>query len=189
MPKKDNQSTKDEPKKVQLDDDSSESNPAPNTNGVIKVQDKRCGPNGATRKSFTLPPTGFTFDSEPFTEQVTKTTGPNGSIDWLNCGLEGDGWNPPYVHVTDLITVDLDDAIAQGGPFTKCKQFIGLFKQFGSQYGRKFCFQPDAEVHEIDVETFIFSSSHPLGFNRSPRKQLQPRDCRRCWRTGSNAVD
>ena len=191
MPKKDDQSTKDQPKKDQASNDSSKSNPASSTSGVIKVQDNRCGPNGATSKSFTLPPLGFTFDSEPFTEQVTQTTGPNGSLDWLNCGIESGGWNPPFVRVTDLVTVDLDDAIAQGGPFTACKSYIWAFKQFGGEFGRKFYFQFGPKMHEIDVEleTFVSSSSHPLGFDRSAGKHLQPSHCRWCWRTGSHAVD
>ncbi|KAF9793374.1 lysozyme-like protein [Thelephora terrestris] len=91
--------------------------PAPsNSNGVIQVQDNTCGPNGAT-------------------EQVTQTTGPNGSIDWMNCGVNGAGWTPPPVKVTDLITVDLDDAISQGGPFTTCSAFVWAFKQYGQQFG------------------------------------------------------
>ena len=145
MPKKDDQSTHGGPK-GQQNNDPSQSNPAPNTSGVIKVQDERCGPNGATRESSTTPLAGFMFDSEPFTEQVTGTTGPNGSLDWMNCGVNGDGWNPPFVHVTDLVTVDLDDAVAQGGPFTACKPYIWAFKQFGNEFGRKLYFQFGAKM-------------------------------------------
>ncbi|KAF9653817.1 lysozyme-like protein [Thelephora ganbajun] len=119
---KDDQPKNDQPKNDQPKNDQPKSDqpptndPAPNTSGLITVQDYRCGPNGAT-------------------QQVTQTTGPNGSIDWLNCGVESDGWNPPFLHVSDLVTVDLDGAIAQGGPFTACTPYIWAFKQFGGEFG------------------------------------------------------
>jgi len=140
VPNKNDQPTKDVPKDQPKNKVSSSSN----TSGVIKVQVPRCGPNGATSESFSPPPAQFAFNPESLTEDVTHTTGPNGSIDWLNCGLENGGWNPPFVHINDLITVDLDAAIAQGGPFTKCKPYAWAFKQSGGQLGSMFCFQFDA---------------------------------------------
>lgn len=78
-------------------------------------------------------------DLDRFAEDVTQTTGPNGAIDWMNCGVDGAGWSPPYFGVGDLVTVELNDAISQGGPFTACSSFVWAFEQFGNQYGRKFC--------------------------------------------------
>jgi hypothetical protein len=84
--------------------------------GLINVK-STCGAIGATTKT-------------------TKTSGPNGSIDWLNCGLTGGGWSPPYVQVKDLITVDLQSAVNSGnGPFGACKAYIHLFEKYGGQYG------------------------------------------------------
>ncbi|KAG6866725.1 hypothetical protein C0991_011384 [Blastosporella zonata] len=71
-----------------------------------------------------------------FTEQVTRTTGPNGSIDWLNCGLTGSGWNPPYVTVNEIIAVSLSSAVNSGkGPFLACSKYVQYFEQYGSEYG------------------------------------------------------
>jgi len=92
----------------------------------------------------------------------------------MNCGIEDDGWNPPDIRVTDLVTVDLDDAIAKGGPFEACKSFVWAFKQYGGEFGRRLYFQFCAKMHEINVEAFVPSSSHPFGFDRSPGKHLQP---------------
>jgi len=123
---------KDEPKK----------DPAPNTGGLIKAQDSSCGPVGATGKS-SLPPAQFAFSSVPLTENVTPLTGPNGSFEWMTCGIEGAGWNPPFVGVNDLVTVDLDYAISQNGPFASCGPHAWAFKQFGGEFQRESYFQSD----------------------------------------------
>lgn len=108
------------------------------------------------------------LNSGSFTEQVTQTTGPNGAIDWMNCGVNGGGWTPPFVHVTDLITVDLNVAISQGGPFTACSSFVWAFVQFGNQYGRKFPFLRCHYNIKLTADRSSASSSHPLGCDRPP---------------------
>ena len=69
----------------------------------------------------------------------------------MNCGVEGSGWNPPQVTISDIVTVDLDDAIAKGGPFTNCSEHVSAFKQYGEQFGREFyLFYVGATGYEID---------------------------------------
>ncbi|KAG6898181.1 hypothetical protein C0992_004168 [Termitomyces sp. T32_za158] len=78
---------------------------------------------------------GATDDGNLVTVQTTRTTGPNGSIDWLNCGLNGGGWNPPYVQIDDLVFVDLSAAINSGkGAFLPCKPFVQYFYKYGQKY-------------------------------------------------------
>ncbi|KAF7376313.1 Lysozyme-like protein [Mycena sanguinolenta] len=85
--------------------------------GTIKVVDNACGPSGATTKT-------------------TATTGPNGDIGWLNCGVTGSGWNPPNVQVSDLVLMDLNDALkASGTPFSACSAYTGYFYQYAAEYG------------------------------------------------------
>ncbi|KAG5638876.1 hypothetical protein H0H81_009179 [Sphagnurus paluster] len=87
-----------------------------NSGGLINVP-SHCGNIGATR-------------------QTTRTSGPNGSIDWLNCGLTEGGWNPPFIRVTDIVSVPLSSALASGkGPFKACSQFVHMFEQYGAQFG------------------------------------------------------
>ncbi|THG96923.1 hypothetical protein EW145_g7694 [Phellinidium pouzarii] len=70
------------------------------------------------------------------TKDITAVSGPNGDIDWLNCGINSDGWNPPDVKVSDLITVDLSWAVQQPGtPFSACSAYISKFEQYGGQFG------------------------------------------------------
>jgi len=96
------------------------STPAVNTvstaaKGIISVQ-STCGAIGATKTT-------------------SKTSGPNGSMDWLNCGLNGGGWNPPFVKITDLITEDLATALkSPNSPFQACKAYISLFEQYGKEF-------------------------------------------------------
>lgn len=84
--------------------------------GVINVH-SNCGPTGAT-------------------SQVTKTSGPNGNIDWLNCGINNGGWRPPTLHVNDVKVKSLSSAINDpGSPFKACSQYVPLFNRYAAQFG------------------------------------------------------
>lgn len=89
----------------------------------------------------TAPPVGSFFWWEisaysTFQEQVTPVSGPNGHIDWMNCGFEGSGWNPPYVTVHDIITIPLGTALQDpNSPFRACAPYVHLFEQYGGAYG------------------------------------------------------
>ncbi|KAG5648621.1 hypothetical protein DXG03_003232 [Asterophora parasitica] len=90
--------------------------PKSNNNGLLNVK-SNCGNIGATR-------------------QITHTSGPNGGIDWLNCGVTGGGWTPPFIKVSDVVSVSLSGAINSGkGPFLACSKFVHLFEQYGGQFG------------------------------------------------------
>ncbi|KAJ7217828.1 lysozyme-like protein [Mycena pura] len=85
--------------------------------GIIKVVDSRCGPSGATTK-------------------ITKTAGPNGDIDWLNCGLTGEGWSPPRIDIQEVKAIDLNDALkSSSSPFHACSKFVPFFYKYGGENG------------------------------------------------------
>ncbi|KAL6297855.1 glycoside hydrolase family 23 protein [Sparassis latifolia] len=68
--------------------------------------------------------------------EVTPTTGPNGAIDWLNCGVNDSGWRPPFVRVSDIIAKNLTEAIQEdGSPFRACDAYIDTFERYAAQYG------------------------------------------------------
>ncbi|CDO77312.1 Glycoside Hydrolase Family 23 protein [Trametes cinnabarina] len=86
-------------------------------NGLIKITSSSCGSPGASK-------------------DITATAGPNGKIDWMNCGIENGGWNPPFVKVSDIVTVDLQDAIKDPNtPFKACSDYIDLFVKYANQHG------------------------------------------------------
>lgn len=90
--------------------------PSPPPPHVLNVQSS-CGPSGAT-------------------ENPAATTGPNGSEEWLNCGLHEGGWNPPRITVPEVIAMDIDQALSSpSSPFQRCGPFIELFKTYASQHG------------------------------------------------------
>ncbi|KAJ7772593.1 glycoside hydrolase family 23 protein [Mycena maculata] len=91
---------------------------ATTSGGTISVSDSACGSNGATTS-------------------ITKTTGPNGAIGWLNCGLTwSGGWNPPYITIDQIKSKDLSSAVTESGtPFTACNAYVSLFEQYANQYG------------------------------------------------------
>lgn len=86
-------------------------------NGLIKANDGSCGSNGATH-------------------DITATAGPNGSLDWLNCGVnKNGGWNPPYVAVDDIVSTDLNDALKDpNSPFQPCANYAWAFEQASQKY-------------------------------------------------------
>jgi hypothetical protein len=92
------------------------SKPATNK-GLINVQ-SNCGPSGATA-------------------QITRLSGPNGNIDWLNCGFETSaGWQPPNIQMKDVITQPLSSALqSPSSPFKACSKYISMFEQYGNQFG------------------------------------------------------
>lgn len=55
---------------------------------------------------------------------------PNGSQDWLNCGINGGGWTPPMVTADQLIAQEIDT----GGIFSPCASYIDKFHQYGNAH-------------------------------------------------------
>lgn len=91
------------------------------------------GGNGKTItgvSSSECPTVGATVDAK-------TGSGPNGAEAWLNCGVDTDGgWNPPPIQVSDLIYVDLADALNENGtPFTACEPYLDIFNQAASDFG------------------------------------------------------
>jgi len=75
------------------------------------------------------------------TINISSTSGPNGNIRWLNCGLSPDspdsGWTPPPVSLDDIViyTPGLDEAASdKASPFTQCKQYVAVFEAAGAMY-------------------------------------------------------
>lgn len=80
----------------------------------------------------------ITFSPDPgFIGEITRLSGPNGHIDWLNCGFEtAGGWQPPHVRVQDVVTQSLSSALqSPSSPFKACSRYIRIFEQYGNQYG------------------------------------------------------
>ncbi|KAG1770489.1 glycoside hydrolase family 23 protein [Suillus occidentalis] len=86
--------------------------------GLVKViSSKGCGSSGATK-------------------EITALSGPNGHIDFLTCGVNGGGWNPPLIKIESIVTVDLSTVAYQdGSAFANCKDFVPTFEKYGSKYG------------------------------------------------------
>lgn len=104
-----------EPKSTEKAENKKEK-PAQNGGGGAKW-DATCGSSGAT-------------------EEVTKLTGPNGSMDWFNCGLDGAGWTPPNLKLEDIRSVPLDEALEDdNSPFKPCKPYKEIFDKYGHELG------------------------------------------------------
>ncbi|KAK1235598.1 hypothetical protein PQX77_001191 [Marasmius sp. AFHP31] len=70
------------------------------------------------------------------TADVTNESGPNGALSWINCGVDGSGWRPQFVQVSDLKVVDLSHALEDpNSPFKACGPYIDKFVQYGNEAG------------------------------------------------------
>lgn len=69
-------------------------------------------------------------------ETTSKLTGPNGHIDYLNCGLEAGGWTPPKLHINNVATKSLSAALqSKSSPFKACGRYVSTFEKYGAKYG------------------------------------------------------
>ncbi|GIK05214.1 hypothetical protein Aspvir_009318 [Aspergillus viridinutans] len=89
---------------------------------------------GVTAQSAS-PGVGINPKAQGATENVTPSTGPNGSEDWLNTGITSNGWNPPFLSIDDVYTISLQDFY--NGIGSACAQYDGYFQSSASKYGVK----------------------------------------------------
>lgn len=76
--------------------------------------------------------------------QPNTTTGPNGALSWLNCGLSTSspksGWTPPLMRLSDLIvktsSKNITDLVKEkGSPYGHCEEFAEIFEEEGRKEG------------------------------------------------------
>ncbi|KAI5457042.1 hypothetical protein BGZ63DRAFT_516801 [Mariannaea sp. PMI_226] len=58
--------------------------------------------------------------------------GPNGSQAWLNTGITGNGWNPPFLDINNISHIALPDYYENAG--AKCKKYDEQFQNSGKKY-------------------------------------------------------
>ncbi|GAA6012746.1 hypothetical protein JCM8202_003432 [Rhodotorula sphaerocarpa] len=86
--------------------------------GLIGFSDPTCGSSGAVTES-------------------SNSAGPNGSEDWLNCGLSKDKpdspWTPPKIALSQIKTVSLETALGKkNSVYAACKPFVSLFEKYAA---------------------------------------------------------
>lgn len=67
------------------------------------------------------------------TKGGASACGPNGSEAWLNTGLKGNGWNPPFLDINNLTHISLSDYYSGVGQ--PCQQYDSEFQASGAKYG------------------------------------------------------
>ena len=58
--------------------------------------------------------------------------GPNGSQAWLDTGLDGDGWAPPFLDINSLSHITLEEYYSGNGG--ACQQYDAEFRSSGETY-------------------------------------------------------
>lgn len=88
------------------------------------------------RPFFTFPPHDLILVISTSLVNITLSSGPNGSQDWLDCGLETTGWKPQLITLDDLIYHhDLEAAMAQASsPFKACAGWLDIINKYSQQF-------------------------------------------------------
>jgi hypothetical protein len=76
------------------------------------------------------------YDAYLSSDNITATAGPNGDIDYFDCGIStAQGWNPPQLTISDLVSVNLSTALnaSSSSPFQECGEYISLFEKHAEQ--------------------------------------------------------
>lgn len=54
----------------------------------------------------------------------------------MDCGVDGDGWTPPPITLSNLIYKDLNAVLAKkGNPFRACKPYLSIFEDMADETG------------------------------------------------------
>ncbi|GAA5896856.1 hypothetical protein JCM6882_005051 [Rhodosporidiobolus microsporus] len=74
------------------------------------------------------------------TDETSESGGPNGSEEWLNCGLSKNspdaGWTPPSIEISQLKTLTIEEALAMDDSvYSHCKDYVSLFEKYGDKHG------------------------------------------------------
>lgn len=110
--------------------------------------------------------------------------GPNGSEEWLNSGLRGDGWEPPFLDINNLTHISLEDYYSGVG--SACAQYDSAFQASGAKY-------------DIDPAVLAFiamqesSCNNDAGGPTPGLMQCHPGNCQNgqdsCWYPVEDNVD
>ncbi|KAF9263345.1 lysozyme-like protein [Marasmius fiardii PR-910] len=65
------------------------------------------------------------------TYDITNDSGPNGTMYWINCGINSNGWRPRHVGMSDLKVVTLQD---HNSPFQPCARYMNKFIQYANEF-------------------------------------------------------
>lgn len=109
----------------------SSSTPAPTDNGSNNDNsNNNNGNNSNGRPDGTIQSYGSPCDPPNATVNPTETSGPNGSTEWLTCGIRGSGWVPPRIDMDNLIYKSLRDILDSGNNdvFEGCRAFVDFFE-------------------------------------------------------------
>lgn len=85
------------------------------TQGLLQLWDDTCGSADATA-------------------ETTDVSGPNGNINFLNCGLNANGWTAPALHINQVKYKGLSE-VQDDSLFSACAPYFDLFNQHGAEHG------------------------------------------------------
>jgi hypothetical protein len=116
------------------------------------------------------------------TENPTATGGPNGDENWLNCGVDGDGWVPPPVTFNNLIYKDLAAVLQKpGNPFAACNDYLSIFQDMERETTVPAIFLASIALQESGCRADVTGGATEIGL-----MQITPE---KCPSDGSNCYD
>ncbi|CAG7846882.1 SubName: Full=Related to glycoside hydrolase family 23 protein-Laccaria bicolor {ECO:0000313/EMBL:CCA74381.1} [Serendipita indica DSM 11827] len=146
---------------------SSASQPANSAGPVIQATGSPCGDPNATP------------DPAP-------TSGPNGSENWLNCGVDGDGWIPPPVTLQNIVYKDLATVLQKpGNVFEACAPYLNIFQSLADETGIPTILLASIALQESGCRPGVTGGAGEIGMMQITSEKC-PTDGSNCYDPATN---
>jgi hypothetical protein len=134
---------------------------------VIQATGSPCGDPGAT--------------SDP-----APTSGPNGSENWLNCGVDGDGWVPPPVTLQNIVYKDLATVLQKpGNVFEACAPYLNIFQSLSDETGIPTILLASIALQESGCRADVTGGAGEIGMMQITSEKC-PTDGSNCFDPATN---
>ncbi|KAG8828097.1 hypothetical protein FRC17_007624 [Serendipita sp. 399] len=140
---------------------STSSAPVPTASGaVIYAPGSPCGDPGAT-------------------PDPSATGGPNGSENWLDCGVDGAGWVPPPLTLANIIYKDLAEVLQKdGNPFAACADYLPIFEELSDETGVPTILLASIALQESGCNPSVTGGAGEIGMMQITREKCpETGDC------------
>lgn len=111
----------------------------------------------------------------------SRDSGPNGNINYLNCGIDGGGWNPPNINMGNVVYKSLDEALAMpDSPFKNCGEYIHLFNRFAGETGVPAIMLASIAMQESSCRPWTVGDGGEQGLMQITRDKCEGRSDEAC---------
>jgi hypothetical protein len=144
------------------------------------------GSNSPSNDGAVIQATGSPCGDPNAVPEPAPTSGPNGDENWLNCGVDGDGWVPPPVTLDNLIYRDLAVVLTEdGNPFSACSDYLPIFQEMEAETGIPTIFLASIALQESGCNPTVTGGAGEIGMMQITSEKC-PSDGSDCFDAATN---